>query len=177
MRYWTIAEDRILRKHYVTDGPRGEWRSKIPDRSDSSVAHRARILGLRVKGAGRPPTVWTAEEDVVLCEHYGRYGSSWDGWRELLPTKSPEQIGRRAKRLGVCRDADGGPAWRRTTKVTTDAWTDAQRVQLVSAMHEMCDRTGHTVMECMREFWRVYLVRKGVNKTQSNGSEEPPDGS
>lgn len=157
---WSLAEDRIVRENYPKHGLFGPWRKKL-DRSDAAVAHR--VARLKVKGPPRGSTnvYWTDDEVNALRRHYPEHGVVWDGWKDALPDRTTSQIRNKAIRLGLLKDKERcGAAWRDTAAVTEEPWTQTQRQRLVASMHEMCDETGHTVMECMREFWRIWLERQ-----------------
>lgn len=44
---------------------------------------------------------WTPEEDAILEEHWEEHGVKWDGWKKLLPDRSPTKIRNRAAALGI----------------------------------------------------------------------------
>lgn len=51
-------------------------------------------------GQHRP---WDDREDSLVKKHYPVHGKGWDGWREVLPGRSPEAITARATRIGASR--------------------------------------------------------------------------
>lgn len=110
---------------------------------------------------------WTVEEDTSIAIYYPEHGMQWDGWADEIPNRTINAIGQRAYRLGVYyRGRDDIPLEQVYTpknadKLTGEPWTDAQRVRLITISREMCEQTSHTLLECMREFWRIWLERKG----------------
>lgn len=111
---------------------------------------------------------WTSLEVQLIRCAYPLYGQGWEGWTRFLPDRSTKAINMKASRLGVSKEHGKnaqdaslrGPAWLNPEGVTDDPWTDQQRRRLVDATHWMVEDTGHTVMECHREFWRLFLRRR-----------------
>lgn len=44
---------------------------------------------------------WTEAELDLLREHYEEKGCKWDGWKELLPNRSPMSIRRKSNMIGL----------------------------------------------------------------------------
>lgn len=45
--------------------------------------------------------LWSDAEDNAIRQFYPRHGTKWEGWAEVLPTRTKRAIGARATRLGV----------------------------------------------------------------------------
>jgi hypothetical protein len=99
-RPWSEQEDDVVRLLFPVHGASWKgWSSVLTGRSAEAVTRRARTLGLPAD-PGRPSR-WTAEEEALVVEHYPGHGAAWEGWKRLLPRRSPGAIGERALRLGV----------------------------------------------------------------------------
>lgn len=46
-------------------------------------------------------TPWSKEEEAVLIEHYPSHGETWEGYVELLPSRTQRAIGKKARDLGL----------------------------------------------------------------------------
>ena len=55
-RYWTAAEDELLREHYPRGGP-AACLPHLPGRLWNAIGMRARTLGLRAPPRGRGPAI------------------------------------------------------------------------------------------------------------------------
>lgn len=71
----------------------------------------------KANGAGRR---WSKEESDILVRLYPKHGSSWEGWKDSLPEKTPKAILNRAIRMGLKRRKKP-QAKRRTETVNMDA--------------------------------------------------------
>lgn len=47
---------------------------------------------------------WSPDEDRLLRANYPSHGSTWEGWRRLLPDRTESSIRNRAQRLDIFRD-------------------------------------------------------------------------
>lgn len=54
------------------------------------------------------PKPWTEDEDRLVFLCYLSHGEKWDGWHDLLPDRTSEAIGSRARRLGLMRSGRKG---------------------------------------------------------------------
>ena len=88
---------------------------------------------------------WTPEQDALILTHPDK-GSSWEGWKELLPGRSRHSINIRRYILGVSPARDGAK------------WTSKQRKALAHYMKLMCSDTGHNPYECMAEMRRLLAL-------------------
>lgn len=91
-RYWTAAEDAMLRGLYGTDLSVSEIAERV-GRTAGACRLRAQTLGLR-----RPDHSWTAAEDARLRRDWGKVRT-----RDLARKmgRSPQVIRRRARTLGL----------------------------------------------------------------------------
>ena len=90
-RFWTEAEDAILREHYGEVGARG-CAMRLPGRAARHIYARARKLGLRFEGmAERVSHAGRLDDDVIRA-----------GWAELRGRGAVQAF---ADRLGVPRPA------------------------------------------------------------------------
>lgn len=46
---------------------------------------------------------WTTDEIKKLVAYWPSYGSSWDGWRDVIPNRSYNSIDRKARDIGLVR--------------------------------------------------------------------------
>lgn len=65
-RPWTTSEDAAIRELYHGGGLSDELRSRLPDRSDTSIYQRAHQLGLHTPRRG--PNPWTNDEERLAVE-------------------------------------------------------------------------------------------------------------
>jgi hypothetical protein len=105
-----VAEDRIVRERYPTQGASGCLQA-LPGRNLKTIRGRAARLGVKmlseVKGASqralqaaRPSArVWSEVELAALHEHYPLGGSA--ACVEYLPGRSVHSINTRASLLGI----------------------------------------------------------------------------
>lgn len=61
---------------------------------------------------------WGEAQDNALKEFWPRHGSQWDGWDEVLPTRSTGEIAKRAAELGLVADGEKAPTIKRKAKTT-----------------------------------------------------------
>lgn len=98
---------------------------------------------------------WTPEQDALIMAHPDK-GSSWEGWKELLPNRSRHSINIRRYLLGVSPSRDCG------------TWTNEQRSVLIHGMRQMCAEAGHNPYECMAEMRRL-LAQAASKKDKQEG--------
>jgi hypothetical protein len=112
-RRWAEWEDAILRDGYTSALPCGEIADQLPQRTATSVAARARKLGM-ISYAGR----WGGDDDQRLTRLTAGGSTIRDAAQRL--GRTPEAIRRRAARLGVQPPAPA-PAPRHARR-----WTGAE---------------------------------------------------
>ena len=112
-RHWTAEEDALVREHYPSHGAQWEgWRELLPHRSLNAIRVRANGIGTRasreVIAANNARAVesstrrcWTEAEVAELATWYPLRGTSWRGWRDVLPGRGATDIARKAKALGL----------------------------------------------------------------------------
>ena len=93
-RRWAEWEDAVVRDGYTSALPCGEIAGELPQRTATSVAARARKLGL-ISYARR----WSGDDDQRLMRLTARGSTLQDAAQRL--GRTPEAIRRRAARLGV----------------------------------------------------------------------------
>ena len=93
-RRWAEWEDAVLRDGYTSALPCAEIARQLPQRTTTSVAARARKLGL-ISYARR----WSTDDDQRLMRLTAR-GSTLEEAAQRLG-RTPEAIRRRASRLGI----------------------------------------------------------------------------
>lgn len=97
---YTPQERQILLKHYSSEGPKG-CLAMMPGRTYQGIVTFANSLGLKVTPGMRrkPQSIWSAEEDAIVREHYPLGGSI--ACIPLLPNKHRGQIHSRGNILGL----------------------------------------------------------------------------
>lgn len=107
-KLWTIEEDDFLRENYSSLG--AKECSKILDRTEASIAHRARKYGLKSSKTNRNK-VWSEKEKNILREYYPIFGL--DYCKELLPNRTSDSIYTEAYILQLknCNVKSSTPAW------------------------------------------------------------------
>ena len=126
-RYWTEAEEAILRDHYPASGVRG-CAMRLPGRAARRIYVRANKLGLRFEGmAARVSHAGKLDDDVIRA-----------GWAELKGRGAVQAF---ADRLGVPRAALSQAALRLGLTIPhkkEPVWSDAELALLPRApLHDL----------------------------------------
>ena len=92
---WTSSERELLRKLYPEHGPSWEgWAEVLPSHSINAIKIMATaVIGVKSK---RRKGSWTKAEDAKIKKLYPEHGPSWEGWAEVLPSRSLNAIKIRA---------------------------------------------------------------------------------
>ena len=101
---------------------------------------------------------WDESERAVVREHYPERGPRWDGWAEVLPTRTRRSIENRARTLGVRHDPVGRPR----CDGRTGGWSAAEDACLLRALADAARSTGHTAAEATLR-WRELVERGEVD--------------
>lgn len=135
MGKWTEAEVDTLRENYRGHGSEWDgWDELLPGRSRGAICVKASDMGLRKDRGlygGHRRGSWTEGEDAALAREYAGHGPSWEGWRELLPGRSPAAIRNRAQGMGLTRQPTG-------------RWSADQDAYLLTQLQAIARRTGHS---------------------------------
>ena len=97
---------------------------------------------------------WTPEQDALIMANPDK-GSSWEGWKELLPERSRHSINIRRYILGVSPSRDMAE------------WTSEQKAALAHGMAEVCKATGHNPYECMNEMRRLLALATAKKREEA----------
>lgn len=97
---WSPEEEEAVREHYPRHGRSWDgWGAILPARTPRAISAHARALGVTFED--KPHPGWTEEECDLIREYYEDFGADWEGWRSVLPRRSPLAIRTKANRLGI----------------------------------------------------------------------------
>ena len=155
-RAWDARETATLLALYPPHGPDWDgWAEALPGRTRDAICVKARRMGVHRRGCGGR---WAGWEDVEVCEHFPERGPHWDGWAEVLPTRTRRSIENRARTLGVRHDPVGRPR----CDGRTGGWSAAEDTLLLRALADAARSTGHTAAEATLR-WRELVERGEVD--------------
>jgi hypothetical protein len=108
-KYWTAAEDAIMREHYPLGGTR-RASEFLPERGKGAVASRASALGLHIIGRKNRDAVASSEWIDAAIRRAYQQGPSRGKVRALAKQidRKPGWVIWRAQVLGVSRQSPGG---------------------------------------------------------------------
>ncbi len=155
-RAWEARETAALLAQYPPHRPDGDGLAEaLPGRTRDAICVKARRMGVHRRGCGGR---WAGWEDVEVCEHFPERGPHWDGWAEVLPTRTRRSIENRARTLGLRHDPVGRPR----CDGRTGGWSAAEDACLLRALADAARSTGHTAAEAMLR-WRELVERGEVD--------------
>ena len=123
MRKWTSDEIAIVKEYYPSHGKEWNgWNDLLPDRGKTAIAACASKHGFT--NSSKAP--YTKAEDQAIIDNYPVHGSTWDGWRQILPNRSVSAIKNRAMKLGVTMRPEALSEIRRMSSGGSMHWTPEQ---------------------------------------------------